>query len=116
MPAILCGGWSGYWLQRQILVRQCAVAIGRVAQDLDLRRRLSRLQRSRPYRRSRGHPLWSARHDLWLRDSGDDPGRDDRGYSLAPQGLAPAAALIGHLLSAPGSHPSSFAAKKADFT
>ncbi|MFL5588183.1 MAG: hypothetical protein ACJ8DI_11065 [Ktedonobacteraceae bacterium] len=58
-----------------------------------LHRRLSRLQRSSASRRSRGHSLWPARHDLCLRDSGDDPDRDDGGCGLAPQGLAPAAAV-----------------------
>ena len=65
----------------------------RWAARCDLHRRLSRLQRSSVYRRSRGHPLWPTRHDLCLRDSGDDPGHDDGGCGLAPQEPAPAAAV-----------------------
>ncbi len=60
----------------------------------DLHRRLSRLQRSSAHRRSRGHPLWPARDDLWLRDSGDDPGRADGRCALAPQSPLRARCLI----------------------
>ena len=71
-----------------------ALARGLVlAARFDLHRRLSRLQRSSAYRRSRGHPLWPTRHDLCLWDSGDDPGRDDGACGLAPQEPAPAAAV-----------------------
>ncbi len=60
----------------------------------DLHRRLSRLQRSSAHRRSRGHPLWPARHDLWLRDSGDGPDRADGRCALAPQSPLRARRLI----------------------
>src|SRR3989441_1257318 len=65
----------------------------KTSEDYDLHRRLSRLQCSSAYRRSRGHPLWPTRHDLCLRDRGDDPGRDDGRCGLALQGPAPAAAV-----------------------
>ena len=58
----------------------------RRAARFDLHRRPSRLRPSSADRRSRGHPLWPARHDLWLRDNGDGPGRDDGACDLAPQG------------------------------
>jgi hypothetical protein len=58
----------------------------RRAPRFDLHRRLSRLRSSSADRRSRGHPLWPARHDLWLRSRGDGPGRDDGACDLAPQG------------------------------
>src|SRR5438128_1925825 len=64
----------------------------RWAARFDLHRRLSRLQRPSAYRRSRGHPLWPARHDLCLRSRGDGPGRADGRCGLAPQGPAPISA------------------------